>query len=198
MVDPIQPNLIDVDVELPPTPTQTSAPTASLPPPASDDFFVRRTSATFIPGTFYHPRRPHAPKVDEARSITSSFLEPTRPLQFHSPDLTPPSTTFTRPTPPTITVNIPLPPTIPPLPVPVLKMPGSFDLTPVPVASTSRERIEEEWAEVTPGEVRKAVERLGFDTKEIGVRIAVERSWEEMRGKKLEEMVAGVLDKIMV
>lgn len=53
------------------------------------------------------------------------------------------------------------------------------------------------WGEVTPDQVKEAVGRLGFDLKELGVRIAAERAWEELRGKTLAEMVAMCVDKLV-
>ncbi|KAI5475896.1 hypothetical protein MNV49_000729 [Pseudohyphozyma bogoriensis] len=90
----------------------------------------------------------------------------------------------------------------PPKPEPTYRVPGAFTFettpNPAPVPSTSRVPHGSEWSEVTPSQLFAAVKELGFDPDaDIGVRIAVERSWEEHRGATIEKMIESVAEKVL-
>ena len=82
-------------------------------------------------------------------------------------------------------------------------MPGSFtgSLNPAPVPSSSATPYPPAptaGEEVLPEALKTAIKGLGFDMKDLGVQVACDRSWEEHRGKKLEELVASVLEKLLM
>jgi hypothetical protein len=86
-----------------------------------------------------------------------------------------------------------------------LSVPGSFPTSfdfatspnPLPQASTSTLPDDGEWAEVTPTQLKKQLVELGFDLKDVGVRVAAERVWEAKRGKSLGEMVDAVVEMLV-
>lgn len=73
-------------------------------------------------------------------------------------------------------------------------MPGSFEAQ-FPEASTSQ--LPEEWAEVAPEALRQQLGELGFDLRNLGVQVVIERVWVENRGKKMEELVDQVVVELL-
>ncbi|KAK4706074.1 hypothetical protein P7C70_g113, partial [Phenoliferia sp. Uapishka_3] len=160
-------------------------------PLEKDDFFRRRVgSGSSMPGTFEHVS-PVAPITQSARPLRSFTHVTGTSLDHPLPSLSR-STSAPAKGKHTIAHHS-------------FRMPGSFDsLTtphPAPVPSTSSRPHEPSpiaGEEVLPHQLQAAIRELGFDTRDLGVTIACERSWEQGRGKKLEELVASVLEKVLM
>lgn len=50
---------------------------------------------------------------------------------------------------------------------------------------------------MAPEALRTQLGELGFDLRDVGVQVAIERVWEENRGKKLVELVEEVVEELM-
>ncbi|KAL8290112.1 hypothetical protein RQP46_003051 [Phenoliferia psychrophenolica] len=162
-----------------------SSPVLNTVPIETDDLFVRRTRAS-MPGSFEAPTT--APTGTPSPFATSPIpIAPYPTLPRFAP-----RSIFTS--------NAPRPSE------PIFRMPGSFNAShttphPAPIPSSSATPYEPApvaGEEVLPSQLHAAIKGLGFDMKDLGVRIAVERSWEEGRGKKLEVLVEKTLEKILM
>ena len=168
----------------PPTPSGPVTPLALAPPSrlASDDLFNRRVGGlrSSMPGSF-NPSAPLSTEPSVDRSASAGYFVGNSVLSRSN---TMPATAT------------------------VATMPGAFSSGPAEGGngslfsgfvhrSSTPTPGQGGWAEVTPEQVKEAVSRLGFDLKDLGVRLAAERAWEELRGKTLAEMVARTVDKLV-
>lgn len=182
-----------------------AAPVLDSAPVETDDCFRRRLGArASMPGSFetapVQPAAPVAPSITPYPTLASPSRLPA-PHRSH--------THFTG-TPPTQQPFAPLSRSIShptstrgKASSHTFRMPGSFltSPNPAPIPSTSatpHKPAPGAGEEVLPAQLQDAIAGLGFDMRDLGVRVACERSWEEGRGKKLEEMVAAVLEKVLM